>query len=163
MVAGPPRTAAKRGGAGSIGPRRAAAASWHGHCGAVGSLIVSRLAMTRRKGTTMTAKKTTAMKTLLLAALAITVLAPTAAQSRTLSAYTTCAPDSVHAGTVCLDTYEASVWRVPDPAGTNAMLVKKIRTGRATRADLLAGGGRQLGTTTDDYAPCADNGQNCLN
>jgi hypothetical protein len=30
-----------------------------------------------------------------------------------------CAPDAVIAGTVCMDTYEASVWRVPDPAGAN--------------------------------------------
>ena len=74
-----------------------------------------------------------------------------------------CAPDAVLAGTVCLDKYEASVWRVPNPATTNATLVRKIQLGRATRADLTAGGATQLGTAGDDYAPCADNGQNCAN
>jgi hypothetical protein len=67
-----------------------------------------------------------------------------------------CADDAVVAGTVCLDTYEASVWRVTDPA-----VVKKIQKGKATLADL--GGSTQLGTGSDDYAPCTDNGQNCAN
>ena len=74
-----------------------------------------------------------------------------------------CAGDAVVAGTVCLDTYEASVWRVPDPTTTNASLVRKIQQGKATRADLTAGGATQLGTASDDYAPCASNGQNCAN
>src|SRR5437773_11271279 len=74
-----------------------------------------------------------------------------------------CGADTVVAGTVCLDTYEASVWRVPDPATTNALLVRKIQLGRATQADLTAGGAKQLGTAGDDYAPCTDNGQNCAN
>jgi formylglycine-generating enzyme required for sulfatase activity len=34
--------------------------------------------------------------------------------------------------------------------------------GKATRADLTAGGAAQLGTELD-YAPCTDNGQNCAN
>jgi len=74
-----------------------------------------------------------------------------------------CAADAVLAGTVCLDTYEASVWRVPDPTTTNAFLVRKIQQGNATEADLTAGGATQLGTASDDYAPCANNGQNCAN
>jgi len=74
-----------------------------------------------------------------------------------------CAPDSVQAGTVCLDTYEASVWRVPDPTTTNALLVTKIQQGKATHADLIAGGATQLGAADDDYAPCLDNGQSCAN
>jgi hypothetical protein len=44
-----------------------------------------------------------------------------------------CGPDAVVAGTVCLDTYEASVWRVPNPTTTNANLVNKIQFGRALR------------------------------
>src|SRR5262245_10262518 len=76
---------------------------------------------------------------------------------------TRCAPDAVPVGTVCLDRYEASVWRVPNPTTTNATLVRLIAQGFATRADLLAGGARQLGTTGNDYAPCALNGQNCAN
>jgi len=74
-----------------------------------------------------------------------------------------CGADAVLAGTVCLDTYEASVWRVPYPTTTNAFLVRKIQQGNATEADLTAGGATQLGTKSDDYAPCTDNGQNCAN
>ncbi|HVO23309.1 MAG TPA: SUMF1/EgtB/PvdO family nonheme iron enzyme [Candidatus Margulisiibacteriota bacterium] len=75
-----------------------------------------------------------------------------------------CAPDAVPAGTVCLDKYEASVWRVPDPTTTNAGLVRRIQLGRATQADLTAGGATQLGVFgSDDYSPCADSGQNCAN
>src|SRR5262245_8575377 len=74
-----------------------------------------------------------------------------------------CGPDAVSAGTVCLDKYEASVWRVPDPTASNAGLARKIRQGTATQADLTAGGATQLGTETDDYAPCAKTGQNCAN
>lgn len=73
-----------------------------------------------------------------------------------------CAADAVVAGTVCLDRFEASVWRVPNPTTTNALLVHRIQLGRATRADLAAGGATQLGTATDDYAPCRDDGQNCV-
>jgi hypothetical protein len=72
-----------------------------------------------------------------------------------------CGPDAVVAGTVCLDRYEASVWRVPNPTTTNAILTTMIRLGRATRDDLTAGGATPLGTKRDDYAPCVDNGQNC--
>jgi hypothetical protein len=74
---------------------------------------------------------------------------------------TSCPPDAVLAGTTCIDTYEASVWRVPDPTTANQGLVAKIRTGEAAAADLLAGGAAQLGVEADDYAPCADGGQNC--
>jgi hypothetical protein len=72
-----------------------------------------------------------------------------------------CAVDAVVAGTVCMDTYEASVWRVSDPLVVNKGLVKKIQAGKATVADLAAGGATQLGTASDNYAPCADSGQNC--
>lgn len=74
-----------------------------------------------------------------------------------------CAPDAVVSGTVCMDKYEASVWRVPDPLGANKGLVKKIQQGKATVATLTAGGATQLGVASDDYAPCSDSGQNCLN
>jgi sulfatase-modifying factor enzyme 1 len=74
-----------------------------------------------------------------------------------------CASDAVLAGTVCMDKYEASVWRVPDPLGANAGLVTKIQAGTATAGDLAAAGGTQLGTAGDNYAPCTANGQNCSN
>jgi hypothetical protein len=60
-----------------------------------------------------------------------------------------------------MDKYEASVWRVPNATTTNLGLVKKIQKGRATASDLAAGGATPLGTASDDYAPCDDNGQNC--
>ena len=76
---------------------------------------------------------------------------------------TVCAPDAVVAGAVCLDRYEATVWRVPNPSTTNAPLVRKIQLGMATTADLTAAGATQLGLTGADYAPCTRNGQNCAN
>src|SRR5262249_46068791 len=72
------------------------------------------------------------------------------------NAASTCAPDAVLAGAVCLDRYEASVWRVPNPTTTNASLVTKITLGMATRADLTSGGATPLGTEGDDYAPCTN-------
>src|SRR5262249_19092133 len=36
-----------------------------------------------------------------------------------------CPPNSVKVGTNCIDTYEASVWRVPDPTTINRSLVAK--------------------------------------
>jgi formylglycine-generating enzyme required for sulfatase activity len=75
-----------------------------------------------------------------------------------------CPADSVVSGTVCMDKYEASVWRVPNPLTLNRGLVARIQGGRATAADLTAGGATQLGIgTTDDYAPCDDGGQSCTN
>lgn len=73
-----------------------------------------------------------------------------------------CPPDSVLSGTTCVDKFEASVWRIPDPTTTNTGLVTKIQQGTATAADLAAGNATALGKGTDNYAPCADGGQNCL-
>jgi len=99
------------------------------------------------------------------AAVALALL-PSAAVAQGARPLTKCAPDAVVSGTVCMDRYEASVWRVPDPLGANRGLVKKIRQGKAKAADLAKGGATQLGlfgpAGTDDYAPCADSGQNCL-
>ena len=78
-------------------------------------------------------------------------------------ALTKCPADAVISGTVCMDKYEASVWRVPSPTTTNKSLVKKIQQGKATAANLAAGGATALGTGSDNYAPCADSGQNCAN
>jgi hypothetical protein len=72
-----------------------------------------------------------------------------------------CGPDSVLTGTVCLDRYEASVWRVPDATTINSLLVRKLRRGTATAHDLEAGGATPLGTAGDNYAPCQDNGRDC--
>src|SRR6187397_681948 len=48
-----------------------------------------------------------------------------------------CPPDALKVGTACVDTYEASLWRI-DPA--NVTLVRKVQSGRVTLADLQAGG-----------------------
>jgi formylglycine-generating enzyme required for sulfatase activity len=104
----------------------------------------------------------TTMNVSLAVGLVMTV-ASAAAAGFPATAVRRCAADAVLAGTVCLDTYEASVWRVPNPTTTNASLVRKIQLGRATRADLTADAATQLGTASDDYAPCANNGQNCAN
>jgi formylglycine-generating enzyme required for sulfatase activity len=77
-------------------------------------------------------------------------------------ALTRCAPDAVVAGAGCMDKFEASVWRVPDPLGANRSLVRRIQQGRATVAFLEAAGATPLGIRgADDYAPCANSGQNC--
>lgn len=98
-----------------------------------------------------------------LAAGLVTGVASTALAGFRQGRVTRCGIDAVVAGTLCLDRYEASVWRVPFPTMTNATLVRKIQFGRATPADLTAAGATQLGTASDDYAPCTDNGQNCAN
>lgn len=74
-----------------------------------------------------------------------------------------CAADAVLSGTVCIDKYETMVWRVPNPLGANKGLVARIQAGRATVPELTAGGATALGVGGDDYAPCADSGQNCTN
>jgi hypothetical protein len=55
-----------------------------------------------------------------------------------------CPPDSVKVGNVCIDTYEASVWLIP-PSDTS--LVKLVQAGRATLANLTAGGATQLSSS----------------
>jgi formylglycine-generating enzyme required for sulfatase activity len=76
---------------------------------------------------------------------------------------TKCPVDAVVSGAGCMDKYEASVWRVPNPTTANTKLVVKIRSGKVTVADLTAGGATQLGVAGPDYAPCAASGQNCAN
>ncbi len=52
-----------------------------------------------------------------------------------------CPPDSVQVGTLCVDTYEASVWQIP---AANTGLIKKVQKGKALLADLTAGGATQI-------------------
>ena len=99
-------------------------------------------------------------KTLLCLVLKLAIAREAAAESPILTAKR-CAADAVAAGTVCLDRYEASAWRVPDPAAANAPLVRRIQRGVATRADLSAARATQLGALRDDYEPCADDGEGC--
>jgi hypothetical protein len=72
-----------------------------------------------------------------------------------------CAPDAALVGATCVDKYEATVWRIPDATGVNIELVKRVRNGKATAENLMVGGARQLGTASDDYLPCLDNGNGC--
>jgi len=44
-------------------------------------------------------------------------------------------------GTTCVDTFEASVWSIP---AANTGLIKKVQDGKATFADLTAGGASQV-------------------
>ena len=74
-----------------------------------------------------------------------------------------CPADAVVSGTVCMDKYEASVWRVPNSTTTNKGLVVKIQQGSATVGNLTAGGATELGIApVADYEPCANNGENCV-
>jgi hypothetical protein len=93
----------------------------------------------------------------------VAALALVASPARAQDGNPLCPADSVPSGTVCMDKFEASVWRVPSPTTLNAGLVREIQLGTATQADLTTAGATQLGTTADNYAPCTDDGQNCTN
>ena len=86
------------------------------------------------------------------------LLAASTADAQGAKPLTKCAPDAVVSGTVCMDKYEASVWRVPNPATVNKGLVKKIQQGKATSADLAKGAPRSSvrRATTTRRAPIAD-------
>jgi formylglycine-generating enzyme required for sulfatase activity len=64
-----------------------------------------------------------------------------------------CPPDAVQVGPVCVDKYEASVWSIPNPTTTNKRLLAKLQSGKATLADLTAGGATQLGVNTTTTEP----------
>src|SRR5262245_60189641 len=68
-----------------------------------------------------------------------------------------CPADSVKVGNVCVDKYEASVWEIP---ASNTALINKVKKGKATLADLTAGGTQRGVVDFDDY-PCNDNGNDC--
>jgi formylglycine-generating enzyme required for sulfatase activity len=75
-----------------------------------------------------------------------------------------CPTDSVVSGTVCMDKYEASVWRIPNATTSNKAIVRKVQQGKATAAALKAAGATQLGLDVKyDYPPCEDSGANCAN
>src|SRR5690349_8167003 len=75
------------------------------------------------------------------------------------SALRRCAADSVVSGTVCMDKYEASVWRVPNPTTSNRGIVARIQAGKITSGtELLAAGATELTGYNDAYAPCTVGG-----
>ena len=57
-----------------------------------------------------------------------------------------CGPDSVEVGPTCVDKYEASVWEIPTSA---TALLKKVKKGKATLDDVIAGGAVQRYATYD--------------
>lgn len=73
-----------------------------------------------------------------------------------------CPPDAKSSGTICIDTYEASVWQVPS---TNTALIKKIKLGTVTLSDLQGASATQLGLADGDLATagCAASGNDCTN
>jgi hypothetical protein len=70
-----------------------------------------------------------------------------------------CPADSVRSGTGCIDTFEASVWET-----TDVNLIKKIKQGKVTEAQLMAGGATQLGLAAGDLvaAGCPVTGNGCV-
>ncbi len=99
----------------------------------------------------------------IMAGVAAGLLLAATAQAQGAKVLKKCPIDAVVSGTVCMDKYEATVWRITDPLGAGSGLVKKVKSGKVTTADLSAGGATQLGTASDNYAPCTNNGQNCSN
>ena len=73
-----------------------------------------------------------------------------------------CPKDSVASGTVCMDTYEASVWYV---SPEEKRLITRIQNGKAGLADLVAAGAVQLGLANGDMAAngCPITGNGCVN
>ena len=79
---------------------------------------------------------------------------------------TTCPPDSVRAGAICIDKYEASVWKVPP---TQTTLIGKIQGGTVKLTDLTSAEGAaagviHLGLASGDLvaAGCPDTGNGCV-
>src|SRR5262249_24590631 len=74
------------------------------------------------------------------------------------SAGPSCPSDAVLAGTVCIDTYEASVWKT-----TDARLIRFIRSGSVSIDDLIRGGAIQLGIAQGDLSAegCSRSGTGC--
>jgi hypothetical protein len=93
------------------------------------------------------------MRSRALTRCALGVLAVLAGEA--FAAGTRCKPDAVRVGPVCVDRYEASVWRIP--AGSR--LLGKLESGRLTADDLESGGATRLGEmptggcTGTEYGP----------
>ena len=59
------------------------------------------------------------MRRSFLALAVAAVFGGTLLASPALGHFKKCPRDSVQTGPICMDTYEASAWRVPDPTGSN--------------------------------------------
>jgi hypothetical protein len=100
--------------------------------------------------------------TLALAGAMLAVALAPIARAATLK----CAADSVKVGNVCIDKYEASVWKVP---AALTSLIKKIQKGSVTVTDLtspaaVSAGVLQLGLAGGDLvaAGCPATGNGCV-
>lgn len=71
-----------------------------------------------------------------------------------------CPRDSVRAGTVCIDKYEASVWHT-----TNKRIIRRIRNGTITLAELRSGGAVEVNfyDSNNPTNDCPYNGAGCVN
>lgn len=93
----------------------------------------------------MRAFKTTPMTALCFVVLATAAFAGTPKAPKAPKSGTICPADTVQAGSLCVDRYEASVWSVP---ATNTSLMARVKAGAVTLADLTAGGATQMGAAT---------------
>jgi len=85
----------------------------------------------------------------LVSAVSFTLLAA-AAHAGSLPIITKCPPDAVLVGPTCVDTYEASVWKIP-----TAGLIKKVMKGTAKLSDLTGGGATEysIGNCLPGFPP----------
>ena len=90
------------------------------------------------------------MKTItmsVLTAVALSACAGVAQAGWPGDSFVKCPPDAVKVGSACVDTYEASVWDIPAnnlSGRSNAALIRKVKNGKASLADLTAGGATQV-------------------
>ena len=77
----------------------------------------------------------------------------------------TCPNDSVRVGTICLDEFEASVWKILPTTLVQRNVIIKIKAGTVTLSDLKQAGAKQLGLVDDDLADngCPRTGNGCVN
>ena len=84
----------------------------------------------------------------LIVVAAVTLLAAPPVAAKPLK----CSADQVAVGTTCVDIYEVSLWGI---LAANTGLIKKVRDGKATLADLTAGGATQHGCTAAPFGHTA--------
>ena len=86
--------------------------------------------------------------------------------NQSVDALKTCPPNMVKSGTICMDTYESSVWQI---ASSNVDLINHIRNGSVSLAELQAAGStQQVGLIAGDVEAnttygCLQNGSGCVN
>jgi len=90
--------------------------------------------------------------TLLFATLLVTSLVSLLAAPPVVAKDAKCSLDAMLVGQTCVDIFEATLWGIPpDQTG----LIKNVRNGKATFADLTAGGATQHGCTAAPFGHTA--------